>query len=114
LVPILWLGVGTQAAAQRVQAPHFDSYVAWPRVEEDNLGLIRNGQRQGARASKGHSALVGAMIGAGVGLLGGAVYYAFCKDPDNGNTGSCLGEAGLAFGANVGFGAFIGYLVGGE
>lgn len=56
--------------------------------------------------------LVGAVIGASVGLLAGYLAYSFCGGDDNWDDGSCAGKAFLAFGVDVAIGAAIGLLVG--
>lgn len=54
----------------------------------------------------------GALIGFGVGLVGGALIYAFCSDNEAVNRGSCTGKAAVYLGATTALGAAIGLLVG--
>lgn len=114
-VSLVWFGVTVQGSAQRAQSLlHFESYAESPRVEEIDLGFVGDGRQTGARPSRGHSAFVGALIGAAVGVLGGAIAYSFCEHDDRADQGSCLGKAGLVFGFNTASGAFIGFLLGGD
>jgi hypothetical protein len=65
------------------------------------------------RSSKGRAIGRGALIGLGVGLLGGVLVYSLCQDDDSSDNGSCIGKAGLNVGLGTAAGALIGLLVGG-
>jgi hypothetical protein len=65
------------------------------------------------RSRLGHSVLVGALIGAGVGLAAGVLAYEVCTNSESSETrDSCAGSVALVFGVNVAIGAAIGLLVG--
>lgn len=98
------------AEAQGPSAVRFESF----HPPEFECALPNcTGLAERRRSRLGHSVLVGAMIGAGVGVLTGALAYEACKYSESSDTrDSCAGTVALVFGVQVAIGAAIGLLVG--
>ena len=64
------------------------------------------------RSSAGRAVGRGALIGLGVGVLGGVLLHSLCSDDDSADSGSCLGKSALYVGLTTATGALIGFIVG--
>jgi hypothetical protein len=100
--------------AQAAAGPSFAALPTHPPFASVRLGPEERADvgltEFAARSKGGHAALVGGLVGAGVGVLAAVFTNGMCKDSET--MTDCGTKAGLVFGTSVALGAFLGWFLG--
>lgn len=112
LLLVCALNAGPIAMSLHAQGPAAGP--AWPAAwqpPELQPEPPRSAVHQELRRSRGgHAALVGGLIGAGVGVAGALLTNGFCQDSEI--ESNCGGKAAIVFAGSAAVGALIGWFVG--